>query len=121
MAQRVTVVLIDDLDGSEASETVAFGIDGETYEIDLNEDNTAALRESLAPYVKAGRKSGRTSGKGARKTSQSNGTGSGGLSKADRDAVREWSRSKAATKAGVQPLGERGRVPQAAATAWQAR
>ena len=36
MAQRVNVVLVDDLDGSEAAETVNFGLDGANYEIDLS-------------------------------------------------------------------------------------
>lgn len=61
MAQRVNVVLVDDLDGSEAAETVTFGIDGNDYEIDLSEANAGALRSALAPYVDAGRK--RTGGR----------------------------------------------------------
>ncbi|AKG44303.1 Lsr2 family protein [Streptomyces sp. JH002] len=63
MAQRVVVTLSDDIDGGEASETVAFGLDGKTYEIDLSEENAEKLRTVLAPYVTAGRKrakSGRT-------------------------------------------------------------
>jgi hypothetical protein len=35
MAQKVQVLLIDDLDGSETG-TVIFAIDGTEYEIDLN-------------------------------------------------------------------------------------
>ncbi len=60
-AQEVIEKLIDDLDGSEATETVTFGLDGTTYEIDLNKKNAAALREALEPYVKAARK-GRSTG-----------------------------------------------------------
>ncbi|UGY92742.1 histone-like nucleoid-structuring protein Lsr2 [Streptomyces gobiensis] len=56
MAQRVVVTLSDDIDGGEASETVAFGLDGKTYEIDLNSANAKKLRGTLAPYVRAGRK-----------------------------------------------------------------
>ena len=37
MSSKVLVVLEDDLDGSKASETVTFAIDGTQYEIDLNE------------------------------------------------------------------------------------
>ena len=47
MAQRTQVILVDDIDGSEATQTVTFGIDGVTYEIDLNEEHAAALRESV--------------------------------------------------------------------------
>ncbi|WP_143263023.1 histone-like nucleoid-structuring protein Lsr2, partial [Amycolatopsis pretoriensis] len=51
MAQRVHVEMVDDLDGSEASQTVPFSLDGVTYEIDLSEDNASALRDELARYV----------------------------------------------------------------------
>lgn len=53
MAQRTITTLVDDLDGSElergSGETVRFGVDGRTYEIDLSDDNAAALREVLQP------------------------------------------------------------------------
>jgi hypothetical protein len=45
MAQRVQVQMVDDLDGSEASQTVPFSLDGVTYEIDLSEENASALRD----------------------------------------------------------------------------
>lgn len=41
------------------------------------------------------------------------------LSKADRDAIRKWSRSRAAKKAGVDPVGARGRIPTRAIEAWK--
>ena len=50
MAQKVETRFIDDLDGSEASGTVEFGLEGRSYEIDLSDDN-AKLREALAPFV----------------------------------------------------------------------
>ncbi|MER7947213.1 Lsr2 family protein [Streptomyces sp. NPDC096079] len=56
MAQRVVVTLSDDIDGGEAAETVAFGLDGKMYEIDLNAANAKKLRKALAPYLAAGRK-----------------------------------------------------------------
>jgi len=52
------VRFIDDLDGSEASGTIDFGLDGRTYEIDLSEENAAKLRDALAPFIDAGRKAG---------------------------------------------------------------
>jgi hypothetical protein len=59
MAQRTITTLIDDLDGTElkrgSGETIRFGIDGRTYEIDLSDDNAQALREALQPYTDAGR------------------------------------------------------------------
>jgi hypothetical protein len=51
MAQKVHIVLVDDLDQSDAVETVAFGLDGKEYAIDLNKKNARALRDALAPYV----------------------------------------------------------------------
>ena len=54
MAQKVQVILTDDLDGSEAEETVQFAIDGVSYEIDLSAANAEALREAVAAYVEAG-------------------------------------------------------------------
>jgi hypothetical protein len=60
VAQRVVVSLSDDIDGGEASETVAFGLDGKVYEIDLSPDNAKKLRTALAPFVRAGRKQARS-------------------------------------------------------------
>ena len=56
MAQKVNIVLVDDLDGTEATETVTFGLDGTSYEIDLNDGNAASLREALSGYVGHARK-----------------------------------------------------------------
>ena len=53
MAREVIEKLIDDLDGSEATETVTFGLGGTSYEIDLNKKNVARLRNALEQYVKA--------------------------------------------------------------------
>ena len=50
MAQRI--MLIDDLDGSEASTTLTYAIDGQEYEIDLSEENAEKFRTTLAPFIK---------------------------------------------------------------------
>lgn len=55
MARQETVALTDDIDGGKAHETVAFGLDGVTYEIDLHNKKAAALRKSLAEFVSAAR------------------------------------------------------------------
>ena len=62
MSRRTIVQLEDDLSGGEAAESVTFSLDGRSFEIDLNEKNAATLRESLAPYIAAGRgfRSGKT-------------------------------------------------------------
>lgn len=56
MAQRVEVQLLDDLTGQEAQETVRFGIDGRTYDIDLTTEHAAQLRDALSLYVQKARK-----------------------------------------------------------------
>ena len=98
MAQRVNVVLVDDLDGSEASETVKFGLDGADYEIDLSADNAAKLREAMALYLGHARRTG-----GRRRSS--------GQPAAARDAggptaaeIRAWARENG------WDVPERGRV-----------
>jgi hypothetical protein len=58
VAQKVVIELLDDLDGSEAVETIVFALGGQSYEIDLDEKNAAKLRKALAPFVEAGRKQG---------------------------------------------------------------
>lgn len=37
MAQRVITTLVDDIDGTEAAETISFAVEGKSYEIDLSE------------------------------------------------------------------------------------
>lgn len=60
MAQRTITTLVDDFDGTElerrSGETIRFGVDGRSYEIDLSDDNAAALREALRPYTEAGQR-----------------------------------------------------------------
>ncbi|QWF77802.1 histone-like nucleoid-structuring protein Lsr2 [Amycolatopsis sp. CA-230715] len=47
--------MVDDLDGSEADETIQFELDGTRYRIDLSAENAKAFRALLARYVEAGR------------------------------------------------------------------
>ncbi|MFC6084586.1 histone-like nucleoid-structuring protein Lsr2 [Sphaerisporangium aureirubrum] len=56
MATQIQTLLIDDLEGGEAKETVQFAIDGTSYEIDLNDKNARNLREVLTPFVSSARK-----------------------------------------------------------------
>ena len=58
MAQQTTVRFIDDLDGSDASGTFDFSLEGRTYQIDLSDENAARLRDALAPYIGVARKAG---------------------------------------------------------------
>ena len=94
MAQKVNIVLVDDLDGSDASETVSFGLDGTAYEIDLNDKNAAALREALSGYVGHARKVSSSSRR--RKTASTSGPGA--------SEIRDWA------KANGMKVSDRGRV-----------
>lgn len=102
MAQRVEVVLVDDLDGGIADETVQFGLDGVSYEIDLSAENAAALRDAVAVYVGHGRRlGGRRSS--SRSSSGSSSRRSGGSSETAQ--IRAWAREQGL------PVNERGRIP----------
>lgn len=93
MARKTVVTLVDDIDGSEAVETVEFSIDGTAYEIDLSADNATALREAFKPYLNAGRK---TAGRAVRR---------GNTAGTSSRVVREW-----ATENGIA-VPTRGRIP----------
>jgi hypothetical protein len=54
MARETITKLIDDLDGGEAQETVKFGLDGHSYQIDLSIKNANKLRSALSPYLQGG-------------------------------------------------------------------
>lgn len=103
MAQKVQVVLIDDIDGGDADETVTFALDGVTYEIDLNADNAAKLRDALAVWVGNAR---RVSGRSSSGRSSTSGRSSGRRSSGGEDtaAIREWAKGN-----GYQ-VSERGRI-----------
>ncbi|WP_336159875.1 histone-like nucleoid-structuring protein Lsr2 [Amycolatopsis sp. VC5-11] len=56
MVQKHVVSLVDDIDGSDADETVDFGLDGAQYEIDLSQANADDLRDALAQYIEHARR-----------------------------------------------------------------
>ena len=95
MAKRTITVLQDDLDGSDAAETVSFAVDGVSYEIDLNEDNAARLRDDFAVWTAHATRVG-----GRRRTS---GGSSGSGAKEDLDAIRRWARIRLGTRDGSGP------------------
>ncbi len=98
MAQKVNIILVDDLDGSEATETVSFGLDGSSYEIDLNDHNAAALREALSGYVGHARKA-----TGGARRGRRTGAAAASSSSHTKD-VREWAKSQG------MDVSERGRI-----------
>ena len=113
MARRIVHQLVDDLDGSVLEvgegETVLFSLDGVAYEIDLTDDNAAALRGALAPYLSA-----------ARSISSSRSAGSGGGSKRRRTGQQDFSAVRAWAKSNGYQVSERGRVPASVLEAYEA-
>jgi len=80
MVRSVSVIVTDDLDGSENAETVSFSLGGVNYEVDLASKNRAKLEKALAPFTEAGR---RIPGANGRR-----GSGRQDSPSADRAAVR---------------------------------
>lgn len=107
MAQKVHIVLEDDLDGSEATQTVAFSLDGTSYEIDLNDKNAGKLRDALAPYLGHARKV-----TGARRGRRSSAPAAGAGHSAKE--IRDWARSNG------HQVPERGRIPATVREAFEA-
>ncbi len=84
MAQKVQVLLVDDIDGGTADETVTFSLDGVAYEIDLTADHAAELRESFSRWVGHARKTGSGSRSGGGRQTR----GGGGQSRRSGVVVR---------------------------------
>ena len=95
MAQKVEITLVDDIDQSNAEETVAFGLDGKEFVIDLNKKNARALRDALAKYVAHARP---VSNRGGRRSAAK---AAGGAAPSE---IRAWARDNGFN------VPERGRV-----------
>lgn len=96
MAPKTQILLVDDIDGTDATNTVTLGLDGVAYEIDLNDDNARQLRSELERWTALAR---RTGGRAKR------GTGTGAGPSGDEKKIRQW-----ASENGYE-VSERGRIP----------
>ena len=96
MAQKVSVVLEDDLTGGPAEQTIRFAFDGTDYEIDLNAKNAAAFGKQLAPYAEHARRAGRAPSRRPGRT-----TGS----RQRPGDIRTWAKEHGLA------VSERGRIP----------
>jgi hypothetical protein len=113
MAQRVQIVLEDDLDGGEAAETVTFGLDGVSYEIDLNDKNAGRIRDDLATWIGHARRAGGRRATGRRGSSSASASSAGAASRrGDLGAVRAWARENG------HQVSDRGRVSAAVQEAY---
>jgi hypothetical protein len=111
VAQVTKVSLVDDLDGSEADETVSFGLDGKGFVIDLTAKHASELRNALAPFVASARRAGRATS--TRTTTTRSATTAG-----DRErnaAVRAWAKENGFD------VSERGRLSAAVLKAYEER
>lgn len=114
MAQKTVVTLIDDLDGTsnDSIQTVEFGLDGVSYEIDLNDDNASKLRDHLEEFIGSAR---RTGGRVKRGLAPNGARPAGsGRSREQTQAIREW-----AKKTG-HDVSDRGRIPASIIEAFEA-
>lgn len=99
MTARTVIELIDDLDGTPATQTVTFALDGVNYDIDLGDTNAATLRETLAPWISHARRTG-----GRRRTTSTTPT--------DTHAIRAW-----AEQQGLE-VSPRGRIARTVVEAY---
>jgi hypothetical protein len=100
VAEIREVRLIDDIDGEPADETVAFGIDGRSYEIDLSADNASKLRDALSEFVASARRSG-----GRRRAGSAPAARKPIIDREQNQAIREWARKRG------EQISDRGRIP----------
>lgn len=107
MAQKIKVYLIDDIDGSDATDTVNFTVDGVNYEIDLNEKHAAELRADFDKWIANARRVG---GRRARRTGGGRGAGT-----SEAALIRAWARENG------YEVSERGRVPAEIREAYEQR
>jgi len=111
MAQKVQVILVDDVDGGEADETVSFALDGISYEIDVSETNAEAIREALAPWVGHARKMG---GRSTARSRSSATKSRPAAERADLSDMRAWARENGYV------VSDRGRVSSEVRAAYEA-
>jgi hypothetical protein len=113
MARQTTVRFIDDLDGSDASGTFDFSLEGRKYEVDLSDQNAAKLRDALAPFIDVARKTGgRGRGRTQRQTAVTDTPARS--SREETHAIREWAREHG------QKVSDRGRIPKSILEAYRA-
>ena len=104
MAQRTVVLLTDDLTGNEIADgegqTIRFELDNTAYEIDLSNKNADKLRNAMAQYVSAARKTSGGKSNGRRRKSDV-------VTRLhDPKIIRRWA------EANNVDLPQRGRIPQ---------
>src|SRR5579859_3122885 len=111
VAQKITTLFIDDIDGGAAEGTVRFALDGTEYEIDLNAKHSDELRSALGKYVSHARKVGGASRRGGRVAGRAAGRANPTLNTTE---IRNWARENG------YDIKDRGRVPADLVAKYQA-
>lgn len=106
MAKQTIVRMLDDIDGTEATETITFSIDGRAYEIDLSERNAAKLRRALDPFTAKARRAGSTP------PARSMVTNIAAVGQSRNALIRAWAAAQGLS------VPARGRIPQSVVTAY---
>ncbi|MDQ6840719.1 MAG: Lsr2 family protein [Actinomycetota bacterium] len=97
MAKETIVRITDDIDGSEAVESIRFGLRGVEYEIDLNAKNVAAIEKAFEKWIQNGHKAETSTSRARQRRST--------VTNRDQTAaVREWA------KANGYRVSDRGRI-----------
>jgi hypothetical protein len=96
MAKKTITTLIDDLDGTEADQSISFAFEGVNYSIDLSDKNADKFRSAIKPYLDSATRSGRGSGTRASSSTKT--------SKEELDAARTWLRKEG------HEVSDRGRI-----------
>ncbi len=113
--KKTTIQLFDDLSGDVIPEgkgrTIEFSLDGDSYEIDLSDDNITRLYETLAPYTAVARAAGRAR---AARSSAGRGSSGSGLSSEQLAEVRSWAAQNG------YPVSDRGRIAASIREAYEA-
>ncbi|WP_137802897.1 Lsr2 family protein [Kocuria sp. 2SI] len=116
MGRKFVEHLVDDLDGTvmepDEGVTVTFSLEGRAYEIDLTHAHAQQLRETLEPYVTAGRSSRRQAAARGRSASWSR--ASAQRKGYNLSAIRAWARENG------HDVSDRGRVPNSVIDAYEA-
>lgn len=109
-------LLIDDVDGGDAEESLNFGLDGVTYEIDLSGPHADELRAAFEPWVAVARRTGgrRAMGGRAPMTHTVLPDAKAPVTKTDRLAVIRF-----AKKNGLKEPAMRGRIASDILAAWE--
>ncbi|GAA4521782.1 Lsr2 family protein [Brachybacterium paraconglomeratum] len=92
-------IYLSDLSGEPDAVRATFGYAGEWHEVDLSPEELEALAMGLEPYIKAGRRLGRTLDDGKKRVVPE-------TTVDEREAIRAWARENG------HSLAERGRIPK---------